>query len=119
ELELTPPIPLRGVAHGDPLPAIPQQHVAGAVLARRDRALEAAVVERMVLDVHREALLGRIEARALRHGPALQHAIHLQTKVVVQAAGGVTLDDEAPARGVGKGPRGLRRAAEVAFAVVL
>src|SRR5262249_57981726 len=57
ELELAAAIAFRGVAHGCPLAAIPQQHVTSSVLARRDRALEAGVVERMILDVDREALL--------------------------------------------------------------
>ncbi len=36
---------------------IPDLDGAGAVLARRDLALEIAVVERVVLDVHREVPL--------------------------------------------------------------
>ena len=67
---------------------------ARAVLAFRDRALEAAVVDRMVLDVHRHALVGGIEARAFRHRPALQRAVELEAKVVVKAARGVLLDHE-------------------------
>src|SRR5215813_14229799 len=46
----------------------------------------------MVLGLHREALVRRVEARALRHGPALQHALELEPEVVVQPRGGVALD---------------------------
>ena len=63
-----------------------------------DDAFEAAVLERMVLDLHREPLVRRIEARPLGHRPALQHAVELQPEVVVQMAGGVLLDDERQAR---------------------
>ena len=48
----------------------------------------------MILDFHREATLARIVARAFRHGPALHHAVELETKVEVQATRCVLLDDE-------------------------
>src|SRR3546814_8669412 len=43
----------------------------------------------------REAPVRRVQARALGHGPALQHAVELEAEVVVQPACGVLLDDEA------------------------
>src|SRR6185503_10607810 len=55
-------------------------------------ALESAIVQRMVLRLHGEALVGRVEARSLRHGPALEHALELEPEVVMQARGGVALD---------------------------
>ena len=57
-----------------------------------------AVVERVVLGVHREPLLAGIEARALRHRPALQHAVELEPEIIVQAPRGVLLHDEANCR---------------------
>ena len=50
--------------------AVPQQDGAAAILALRDDALEAAIIERMVLDMDREPLFARIEARPLRDRPA-------------------------------------------------
>ena len=48
----------------------------------------------MVLDVHGHALVGRIEAGPLGHGPRHEHAIEFQPEVVVQARGRMLLDDE-------------------------
>ena len=80
-----------------PRAAVPEHHDAGAV-AFRDDAFELAVVERMILDVHREPLGLRIERRALRHRPRQQHAVVLEPEVVVQVAGEVLLDAEERAR---------------------
>src|SRR5678815_3067206 len=70
ELELALPVTGLGVADRLPFAAIPQQHGARPVLLRSDHALEVAVLERMVLDVHREALVRRIEAWAFGDRPA-------------------------------------------------
>jgi hypothetical protein len=45
---------------GRPVAAIPQHHRAAAVLALGDGALEVAIVERMILDLHGQAAIGRI-----------------------------------------------------------
>ena len=52
-----------------PIAAVPELHRAAAILALRDRAFEVAVVERMILDLDREALVVRIERRSLGHRP--------------------------------------------------
>ena len=78
----------------DPGAAVPQQHRAAAVLAFGDHALETAIVERMVLDLDGEPLLAGVEARSLRHRPALQDAVELETEIEVQPARLVLLDDE-------------------------
>ena len=74
--------------------AVPDLDRAGAVLARRDLALEVAVVERVVLDVHGEVPLAGLERHALRHGPARERAVPLEPEVVVEPAGVVALDHE-------------------------
>jgi hypothetical protein len=71
---------------------VPHHHRAGAVFAFRDRALEVAVFERMVLDMDGEALLVGDEARPFRHRPALEHAVQLQAEIVVHPPRGVLLD---------------------------
>ena len=81
-----------------PRAPVPHDHVAAAVLAGRDHALEVEVPERMVLDVDRHPLRGRIERRALRHRPAEQHARRLEPQVVVQPGRPVALHDEPVAR---------------------
>ena len=75
--------------------AVPDLDRAGAVLPRRDLALEVAVVERVILDVHRQVPLAERERHALRHRPAQEHPVPLEAEVVVEAARGVALDDEA------------------------
>src|SRR5690606_27826212 len=77
--------------------AVPDQDAAAAVLALRDHALEVGVLERVVLGLRCEPPLAGHEARSLRHRPALEHAVELEPEVVVQAARGVLLHDEAPA----------------------
>ena len=93
--------PLRSAAStspssfGRPEAAVPQHDRAAAVLALGDRAFEVAVVERVVLDLDRQPLVGGVERRALGHRPGLEHAVVLEAEIVVQAGGGMLLDDEA------------------------
>ena len=110
---------------GRPRAAIPQHHHAGAV-ALRDHALELAVLDRVILDVHRQPLVGGVDRRALRHRPRQQHAVVLDAEVVVQRGGEVFLHaEEARLAALGL-PRpdhrvvagGLRRAAEVALLAI-
>src|SRR5258706_4698857 len=67
ELEVAFAVTLFRIDLRDPGAAVPYHDRARTVLFRRDHALEIAVFERMILDVHGEALVVRIEARALRH----------------------------------------------------
>jgi hypothetical protein len=90
--------PLVRIAERLPAAAVPQQDGAGAVIVRRDHAFERAVLDGMVFRAHGQALVLGIETRAARHRPALQHAVELQAEIVVQAPGGVLLDDVTPAR---------------------
>jgi hypothetical protein len=105
---------------GAPRALVPEQHVACAILLLRDHALELAVLEGMVLGLHREAPLGGIEARALRHRPALQHAVELQAKVVVQPRRVVSLNVVAQLLAARRilAAAGLRRAREIAHLAV-
>ena len=99
--------------------AIPDLDRAGAVLTGRDLALEVGVVERVILDVHRQVPLAGRERHPLRDGPAREHPVALEPEVVVQPARGVALDDE-PGSGPGSacGPEWLRRPSGVALAPV-
>ena len=75
-------------------PPIPDLDGSGPVLAFRDLALELRIFDRVVLDVHGEVLLTRLERDALGDGPARQGAVALEPEVVVEAARVVALDDE-------------------------
>jgi hypothetical protein len=110
---------LAGIVDRLPRPAIPHDHLAGAVLLRGNRALEAAVSHRMVFDVDRHPLGRRIQARPLRYGPAQQHAVEFQAKVVMQTRCPVLLDHERPLLAAFcRLARGLRCLLEVALRVV-
>ena len=85
---------LARVAARRPRPAVPDHDGSAAVFALRDRALEGAVLERVVLGAYGEPLLGRVEAGAARHRPALQHAVELGPEIEVQPARAVLLDHE-------------------------
>jgi hypothetical protein len=74
--------------------AVPDLDRTGAVLPLRDLALEARVLERVVLDVDGEVLLARLERHALRHRPARERAVTLEAEVVVEPPRVVALDDE-------------------------
>src|SRR5215471_17673917 len=82
------------IAFRYPSPSIPYDDRTGAVLSFRDHALEAPILERVVFGLHRKPLLRRIHARPLRHGPTLEHAVELQSKVVVQPGRVMLLDHE-------------------------
>ena len=86
------------VAQWLPGAGVPDLHRAGAVVAFGDGAVKVGVVDRVVLDPHRQALVGRIERGPFRHRPTPQHAVMLQPEIPVQPARVVLLHDE---------PRGL------------
>src|SRR5581483_11286485 len=81
ENEVTFGVALVRIAFGKPAALIPDHDRAAAVFALGDRALEAVVFDRVVLDVDGEALFVGFEARAAGHGPALHHAIELEPQI--------------------------------------
>src|SRR5262245_43004806 len=124
ELEIAVAVALVRVAVGLPGAAVPDHHRAAAVFALRDGSLEVAVLERMILHLHGEALVGGVEAGPLGHRPALEGALELEPEVVVEPAGHVLLDHEgsrarAAPRGRRRFARRLRRGLEVPLATIL
>ncbi|MNV26890.1 hypothetical protein D3C71_1180200 [compost metagenome] len=125
ELELALGIGLGGILLGNPHATVPDNHIARTVMAFGDAAFEAGVVQRMVFDVHRQALDLGVQRRALGHRPALERAIEFQAKVIMQARGVVLLDAELQGVILGvfsartfDGGR-LRRRRKIAHAVVV
>src|SRR5690606_14342526 len=120
EIEMPLAISLLRVSDRRPSTSIPEDDGPAAVLSLRDRSFEVAIFERMILDMNGESLLAGHEARPLRDSPALQNAVHLQTKIVVQPPGGVFLYQVAVALG---GPfylsGRLRRRVEITLLAVL
>src|SRR5690606_31532975 len=78
-----------------PEAAVPDHDGAAAVLTLGDRALEVAVVERMVLHLDREPLVLGVARGSARYGPRLEHPVHLEPQVVVEPRRIMLLDDEA------------------------
>ncbi|MNO66020.1 hypothetical protein D3C76_567990 [compost metagenome] len=106
------------IADGYPVPLVPDDDIAGAVVTRRYIALEFRVVQRVILHLDGKTFHRRIEAGSLGHGPALEHAVQLQAEVIVQVAGVMLLDDERQAAALPSRRLAarLRSAAEVALA---
>ena len=68
---------------GAQVAAVPQLDGAAAVLALGDRALEVAIIQRMVFDFHGQALVMRIERRALGHGPGFEYPVEFEAEIIV------------------------------------
>src|SRR5205085_11164665 len=73
---------------------VPDLDAAGSVLAFRDLAFERRVLERVVLDMHGQPLVARLERDAFRHRPARKRSVALEAEVVVEPPRVVALDDE-------------------------
>src|SRR4029079_4264511 len=90
------------------------------VLALGDLALEAGVVERVVLDVDGEIALAGFERHALLHRPREKHPVALEANSLVEPARVVSLDDEDLAlRPLRPAPERLRGLLLVALALVV
>ena len=113
---------VQGGRLGLPGAPVPDDHVAGAVLLRRDDSFEIEVFDRVVLDVDGHPPDLGVEAWALGDGPRDEDAVDLEAEVVVEPCRSMPLDDEPPAATAGRGGdvrRRLGRLPEVAFPKVL
>ncbi len=88
---------------------VPDDDVAGAVLLRRDDALEVEVLDRVVLDVDGHPADVGVEGQALGDRPGDEDALDLEAEVVVEPGRPMALDDEA-ARRTGPAAPGVRPA---------
>ena len=79
---------------GAQVPRSPGLHRACAIVALRDFALELGILDRMVLDVNRQALVLRVHGGSLRHRPTPQNAAVLEPEIIVQPGRVVFLDHE-------------------------
>src|SRR4030095_16211628 len=120
ELELAFPVARDRIALGIPRAAIPYHHGTAAVFAFRYDAFESTVLDRMILDVHRETLVGGIETRTFRNGPAQQDAALLQAKIVMKMACRVLLHDKRASGRLGASlaARRLRRPTKIALRAI-
>jgi hypothetical protein len=104
--------PVHWVAQRLPGAAVPDLRGSRAILPLRDGALEIRIADRMILDMHRDAPVMRVERRAFPHRPAPEHAAMFQPDVPMQAGtvGPVLLyhEDRGVARRIAVVRRGLR-----------
>jgi hypothetical protein len=70
-------------------------HRSAAVFTGRNGALEITVIERMILYFNGQPFVGRIVGRPSSDRPRLEDSVEFEPQVVVQAARGMFLDDEA------------------------
>ena len=99
--------------------SIPDLDRARSVLSRRDHSREIGVLERVILDVHREMALALAQRNPLRYRPARESAVSLEPEVVVEATRVVALDHEAqPVAGVVPASERLRCFPRTAFTPV-
>ncbi|MNY34332.1 hypothetical protein D3C86_1686650 [compost metagenome] len=80
---------------GRPVASVPEHNRAAAVLVFGNRALEIAVVEGVVLDLHGQPAVFRIKRGPLGHRPGKEGPLPLQPKVEMEMTSGVFLDHEA------------------------
>ena len=102
EGQLAPGQGLLRILERNPQPLVPDDHLAGAVVALGNHPLEVGVIDGMVLDLDGQPLVRRVQRGPHGDGPGAQDAAQLDTEVVVQASGSVLLDaEEARARPLG------------------
>src|SRR5438552_15581917 len=80
---------------------VPHDDFAGAVVILGERSFEQKVVERLVPDMHREALHLRIFAGPFRHGPGAESPAYFQSTPVPKIPGPALLARASASRGSG------------------
>ena len=85
---------LTGIVFHDKRSAVPDHDASRAVVAFGNLALEAAILQRMILGHHCKPFVGIALRRPLRHRPGLQRAVNRQPEVVVQPRRGMLLHHE-------------------------
>src|SRR6185437_10915982 len=73
---------------------IPNNHGPAAVFTGRNNAFKITVVERVIFRLNRESLVTGTRGWTFRHRPRHQHAVHFQSKVIMQTTGGMLLYDK-------------------------
>ncbi len=82
---------------------VPDDDFARAIITFREGSLEQKVVERVVVDMNREALDLRILAWPLRHRPRYEGRPNFQSEVIMETPSPVLLNRESASRS--SGPR--------------
>src|SRR5262245_31300226 len=97
---------------------IPDHDRAAAILALRNSPLKLVVGDRVIFHFNSETFLARHKAWSARHGPALHHAVELETQIIVQTRCIVLLNNECAAAFARDLAFRLSGYAEIAFSPV-
>src|ERR1700753_4166618 len=77
-----------------PRALVPYHHRSASILALRNDAFEAAILDRMIFHLDREPLIRSNVAWPFRNRPALQHTVPPEPKVIVQMRCGMFLNNK-------------------------
>ena len=77
-----------------PVAAVPDHDGATAVLTLRNGSLEVAISKRVILDLHGQPAVLRIQRRTFGNRPRTECPVIFEAQVEVQMTGGMLLDDE-------------------------
>ncbi|MNF87253.1 hypothetical protein D3C84_697160 [compost metagenome] len=94
ELEPALGVGLGRILLGNPHASVPDDDITGTVVAFGDATFKGGVIQRMVFDMHRQALDLGVQRRSLGHRPAFERTVELQPEVVMQPGCIVLLDAE-------------------------
>ncbi|MNC29840.1 hypothetical protein D3C75_781070 [compost metagenome] len=94
ELEPALGVGLGRILLGNPHASVPDDDITGTVVAFGDATFKGSVIQRMVFDMHRQALDLGVQRRSLGHRPAFERTVELQPEVVMQPGCIVLLDAE-------------------------
>src|SRR5262245_30944322 len=97
---------------------VPDQLLARAVLAFGDAPLELQIFDRVIFGHHRQPPHSRVERRAFRRRPRLEHAAHFEAEIEMQPRSMMLLHYETTSPTAGDPPFRLRRLLEIPFAAI-
>src|SRR5690606_28932645 len=83
------------IAEGLPGGLIPEHYGTAPVFAFGNGAFEPTIIEGMILDMDRQALVGGVGRGSLGDGPALEHTVEFEPEIIVEPRRVVFLHDKA------------------------
>src|SRR5436190_1744193 len=64
--------------------AVPEHHRPGAIISFRYGAFESAILNRVILNLHRQPAIAAPIWKAFWHCPRFQHPLHLEAKIIME-----------------------------------
>ena len=94
EFQTATTITFQRVSNRSPRSPIPQHDRSCAILFRRNDPFKTPILKRMVLHMDSQTLVCGIQAGPFRNSPAFQCPVQFQSKVIMETAGSMFLNDE-------------------------